>query len=577
LNATDSAESNNRRIEFEDLDPSLKQLIKKSIKDGILTQSTRGIQVKTILIINNIAHCERIEYIKKHYLQQEIDFVEWILRTLNKSSIRRGRIYLAYDELQNKFSNPTNIPDQKSPDTNNDENGSADDFADLNRQKDFLKAKSTDPPGVSHHPLESSTDVEKEVEEFLDGPWEQLGVWRSDLARDHNFKAEGFIEPSQDLFKNLCKHYSKDPDYNSIFNNGSGWFTPITKDMGLSFKFSICKSGFVNAWFRSGVRLKDFYKEFFEQFKFLGLYYQELLKVVEFEKNKVFKLETANAIGDRDTVDEKLKGSHITVRHLYNRGKLHDIDIKIDFSVNEEPEIEFQGDDEEATRNLQIGVTNAVKVARFCGDVSDNLRDMRDTQLLQVQNDNDIACEISKNHSEIKNQIQEFSTQTTEQHTTLVQIMKENQVAVLEQFDIEVGEIQSLNNSVKFHSTEQLSSMQQHDLNNTLDHAHIESEIRSLKKKTLEKFDELKENITIIDDKIDSTNVKFKNNLYLVLRAIEMTPGKTVKSIHEELKIPQQTIYDYLDVLRRHNLVESKKGNDLIPKKGRPRLRLFRK
>lgn len=545
--------NNNRRIEFDDLDPTLKQIIKKSIEDGILTQSAKGIYVKTFLIINPAARHEKIEFAKKRYSPQEFNFVEWVVNTLDKKSINRGKTHLDYDEIQAKFlsmqrSNPTEIGPSGAP-GKDDDLGGGDDLVDyLGIDRSFFE-DDTDPSEVSDHRLESPSDPLKALGEGIEKIKSDMRIYISKINRDHNINVKGFLDPKSDLFNILCTEFSTD------FNNGSGWSTIIPAAHGVGFSLSLHKNGHIRMWINHKLSWDIFMEQFWGQFKSLEFtQFSQLLEVFEYNRDKLFILETANMIGPRPVIDKTLKGAMLSINNIYSHGKLSDILVKVDYS-EDDPEIEFIGP-EDPTRKLQDLVVRPMEVVQSLGHLEHTIENNLDATNAVLQNQNDMALEASKNH---KSTMERFATVEQQQLTT-VQVMKESQEVSKAQFGMVVDELHTGHEII-------LNELQLGKEQNTWLHEEV-----------INRIDSLQDSITkIIDDRIQTLNQNFKNNLYLVLRALETLPGRTVKELSEELKIPQKSLYRYFSRLRGAELIASKKIEEIDPKKGRPKTRFFRK
>jgi hypothetical protein len=100
----------------------------------------------------------------------------------------------------------------------------------------------------------------------------------------------------------------------------------------------------------------------------------------------------------------------------------------------------------------------------------------------------------------------------------------------------------------------------------------IDSKIESMGQKMTEDLDDLK---IIIVEKIESRRVDFVNNLSLVLRAIQLIPGRTAETLMKSIQLPKTTLYNCLKTLSENNLVAVEKKKPLFPSKGNKPKKFF--
>mgnify|MGYP006292403097 CR=1 FL=1 len=404
-----------------------------------------------------------------------------------------------------------------------------------------------------------------EVARLIEQKKIDMGVWISNVPRDHNFNPTGRLDPQDDLFKKLVSHY------NLTFANSSGWDYPVPAAKGLVFILHITKTGFMHMWVnqdKGKISWKSFIKQFFAEFSFLNFTEQsQLLQCFEENQNKVFLLETANTIGPQPLIEAKWKGATVLCKRMIYNGRLEDVKCYIDFSKGK-AEIEFFGAPGPC-RLLQELITKPYVIAesllRFEGFLEEFLgfNELTDRKLNDLaQHINQTKTDLQQDHNAIKNEITEnrHAIETTgDQMQELVTVQKETTNTMHQRFDtVDVG-ICDVRQDLMFFEIEHVNAIDR-STQTILDAIELQS-------------DEIKD---FISSQLNCIRNDFLKNIELVIYAINKT-SKSVNTLHRQTKLSKSSLYRYLKKLQDAGMIETEKIDTRSPGRKSRRFKLKEK
>ena len=457
--------------------------------------------------------------------------------------------------------------------------------------------------------------------------WEYC-IWISKIDRDHNFKLSGSIDPANETFKKIVKGLKL-----QFYTNS--WAYPIkkkgSKDDGLYFSWSINRNGKCLFYIDNQLSWELFIKHLDIKLQPCGLTtmeFKELLECLESSKNnkKVFRLETANAIGPKELIERDFKRACLIYQKVYFEGLYYPIIVKIDKSKGPY-EIEFIGA-EGPTRRLQDVTIRAFETVQSLS----HLEFLMDSQIQISLSNNKMVSDSLKVVSSQQQVIEDFKTDidvfktnhvTSSNSLGTIQVLVEDSIKETQDFkNLYLNDFETLNLDLdsfftpfkdnlekitdilkimdenddkkkEILDTIKVSIEQSHDeLKEEFNTQFIGFETNYLPDMIIVKDDlniiknDLQDTIkavgaldiqinTKLDDlKITISGVRsdFTNNLYLIIRHLSKIPHQTAAEISKITKLSQKTIYKSLKLLQDRNLI------DVIinkRKKGRP-LRLFK-
>jgi len=447
------------------------------------------------------------------------------------------------------------------------------------RQADLFFETRTDSTKVSDPRLKSPTERWEQFADLIESKKIEMAIWISKIKRDHNYDPMGRIDEFSDLFKKLVDHY------NLTFLNKSGYDRLVGKNDGFCFSMTMNKSGHIHLWVNQTRGYYDwtlFIKQFFNEFQFLSFDEQsQLLQCFEYSRNKLFILETAKTIGPKSLIDANWKGACVACKRLIWKGKFNDVMVWIDYSKGP-AEIEFHGA-EGPCRLMQELLTMPYEIAESMGRFESILEEFLTQFEFIEQGFMDLSQTIAKNHDALIQNIKESKSQ----EGTHFDILSSNQRGIITTLDNRFNDVdfqlqqiydQNSGNQIvlldSIHNNhEEVIQVVQYTSNKML------SGLEVLDKKIDSKFDDLYREIV---EMMDTHNEKFKNNLYLVIRAIHNIPGATINEISqffnsEDIDIKIKQIYAYVKRLENEGLIKKLTINESAGRKGRKNQRIFLK
>jgi hypothetical protein len=449
----------------------------------------------------------------------------------------------------------------------------------IKQKSDLFFETRTDPTEVSDPRLKSPTERWIQFADLIESKKIEMAIWISKIKRDHNYDPMGRIDEFSDLFKKLVDQY------NLTFLNKSGYDRIVGENDGYCFKMTMNKSGHIHLWVNQTRGYYDwtlFIKQFFNEFQFLTFEEQtQLLECFEYSRDKLFILETANTIGPKPLIDAEWKGACVACKRLLWKGKFHDVVVWIDYSKGP-AEIEFFGP-EGPCRLMQELLTMPYEVAESMGRFESILEEFLTQFEFIEQSFMDLAQTISKNQTEIIAAIDDSRNQESDHFS----IITNNQKGIITTLDDRFNNVdcqlqqiydqgegnQILLMDTIFENHEEVIETVKFSHQTLLSGINIiDSKIESMGQKMTEDLDDLK---IIIVEKIESRRVDFVNNLSLVLRAIQLIPGRTAETLMKSIQLPKTTLYNCLKTLSENNLVAVEKKKPLFPSKGNKPKKFF--
>ncbi|MFX1236332.1 MAG: winged helix-turn-helix transcriptional regulator [Promethearchaeota archaeon] len=316
----------------------------------------------------------------------------------------------------------------------------------------------------------------------------------------------------------------------------------------------------------------------------------------------------AHKIGPEDVVDEKLNKASVKIRFIdYGRNPR----VKVYVDKSKGPEIEGEFDNPEG-KDLFDSITRGAIVAGNISGIHEQLNDVdSDLNYLMNMSSNSgqtlqlLQQKINTNHQDAISFLSEIEAHrynseiTQDIHhadiTKRLEIIKK-QFPELKEMVSQFYSNQSSENKILRESLIKLivsllnfDTDHKNDLENQssfleskIEQVFLDtsSEIHNAKNETIKEIygarDEIVQTLNdrfdsmsdIINKEFKSVRFRIKNALYLILRKLNNCPGMTVKSISQDLKVSQKTVYSYLKKLQDKDYITSVKTSS--SGRGRP-------
>jgi DNA-binding MarR family transcriptional regulator len=447
-----------------------------------------------------------------------------------------------------------------------------------------------------------------EVVEAIEGPIREKGIYISKHSQAHFSKlmAKFDLTKKEDIEIYDKIELNLKPQYNKF-----RWAWPIGEEeqarLGICFSIQMNQTGSFIVHIKKGFKdVETFLKHYYATFNFLSA--EEHARVIDLfyihkTQEKAFDyVHLANKIGPKQVIDKEWKGARVKVKYQDLKEGTKAIQVYIDYSDPDEPEIEIEGPIIPSTNLRDILVTP--------DEVMPTINNMG-LWSLETRNN---AREIKTDTTEIKTKVSVIQ-ETLEENWQVLELLQENQLS-RQEFLMEVSELEIkldqkileldvkgdlnfieikkhfrqvlqgvLNNSKNIEefllsTNKEIENLEQNLNNSIYDNIEpvitgqqiisqkvdaVNKKITKLDESINQKFDDLKE---FVSSEFKETRIQVKNNLYLVLRKLQELPGATVKELTEELNLPKSSVYYYFKKLQDKKMIElSRIKNGVV---GRP-------
>lgn len=466
-----------------------------------------------------------------------------------------------------------------------------------------------------------------------------IGVWISKTGLDHVLRWNGKLdltEPEEgQVFDKLIEGLGIDQ-----FNK-TGWAYPIKKADGYCLKVHVHRSekrlvnqvkkvGTVRVILQQHLDIQLILEHYFKIFHFLDQKEHAILLNTFVDErdpkksDRLFYTHLANAIGPRQTVDEKLKGGEISIYMRDGAGGKTHVDVIVDYSHG--PEIEHQGAMDPSSLVRDLTVDSAKSADTLMGmkyqhkhmiednreiiknqyGFSDEL-DILSTQtydngqtLVQVQQQQMPRQELQAEFSETNARIFGLDIKTDIHHVELKELFK-SQIKASLQVSRNTKDIND--NLMDVNDNIELVNKSQEELLLTFDKAfqEVKEDLQSREADTLNGLNTVDKNVKKVDENVDKTrkeiskkieildkniNKRFddlegfiedkfadfkrkaKDWLYLIFKKLDKVQGLTIKKMQEFTGAPRSSLYYYLKKLREQKLITAEDADPEGP--GRP-------
>ncbi len=464
----------------------------------------------------------------------------------------------------------------------------------------------------------STIDTEDLYEYLREEQWAYC-IWISKTDRVHNLQAKGRLDEEGSVFRKI-QH-----GLNLEFSPKNGQCYVVHAADNLGFSWQLSQHGYMHFWFDDSCSWELLIKYLKDKLDQCNLTQEEFallleeLKTANTEEEETL-FEVANDIGPDNVIEQFFNKSALIYHTVPYEGKFYDVLVKIDKSKGPY-EIEFIGP-EGPTRNLQdltvrpfevcqslsqfqfiiqnlvestVRTQHAVhRTYKLSEKVFENTEEIKlglegqDTQLENIQNtviSNGDTMQVlqtkmdtMEDQSEIVNQIKTKITriyrelrpsQDTSVLTTLAQETQTvaNTLTQLIEAQTDIKDTQLQKTEKEHEQTRDLVIDCTRDLHQNITDSKedIITKLDDLDESFNTKFDNFQQYIT---SEFASTRSEVRNSLYLILRKLDKVPARTASELQEELNVSKRTVYNYLNKLRKHGLIQESKEKRKT--KGRP-------
>jgi DNA-binding MarR family transcriptional regulator len=385
------------------------------------------------------------------------------------------------------------------------------------------------------------------------------------------------------------KAYYENKDGEHWFEKrGAMWpnvYLDSEKGIKACFTIQMHKGGRFIIPFSRDLNFHEFFQDFFEVFsKFLSEDEVELLLKWLFEQGGKENqyIHEAHAIEPDEIVEKRLNGAKLHIKIL-GPEEIKKFKVYVDKSKNYE--FEGEGDAVKVRDYMDISilptyVTGSLasidselgKLDRYNSHTLENQGVLfSQQQLLQKDQEfyfNELDSKLGQQHEIIRTfpELHEENLVISRNILGNLDRFNQNQKILADS----MGDVVRLTNNQTDMFDQQITQVENNIIKTTKqDTDLILASISDMKEDLKKEFDNLRNAVL---DQIESSHTEFKNNLYLVLRAIKQIPGATSKELVDllkhELEVSQTTIYKYFNRLQEEGFIESNKFHN--NEKGRP-------
>jgi DNA-binding MarR family transcriptional regulator len=450
----------------------------------------------------------------------------------------------------------------------------------------------------------------------IEGEKRRYGVWISHRSKDHFTSVFGHFDPAQ-VGSIDSEIWRKVVDEFGVEYASNKWATPIDKEkqqeLACCFTMQMTQKGYMKFHLKKGIGPQLFFEHFMGVFDFLS--YEEKARILRelyldnIKERVVEKVHLANTMGPKPTVDEDFKGAKLDISYATLMNGKTNIEVTIDYSDPESPEMEFKGE-WGPTNRLRDVVVEGAKLLPTWDNISEWSRETRNTviknrSLLERNNRavKNTGRLLHQGHKDMNHQLRTQSNQLItvlenqrqlqdkqecyfdgiEAHLTqqddvlqmLPQLQKNDQII---NKNLVTG-LNAMSSSLKGISQEIVN--QDQIIDQTVGQAKddiIEAQredtdlLMNEVQNQNQKLDTIQDKISQMSDRIDvlrdvfetqfeKARRQYKDNLLRVLDLVAKMPGRTAKEVIKKLKddldVSHTTMYKYFRKLQEKGLIDA--------------------